>query len=524
MKTHFVRHLTRHHKDDREVMLFQSLPARSKQRMGIVAALRKRGYFHMNVEKNILNPVRRSKNPETKYFVCTYCLGHYTKTNLYKHVKICASRPETDLNPGSQCLRNSQNFMTLVFSKNQEFLKSSRLGKEVFSIMRPDDISAVAKTDTLICLYGEALLSKHKRQQISVVVSNKIREMGRLLITLRQRSPGVNCLFDYLKPEYFQDFVAATKTVSGYDEGKKSFKAPSFALHLGTNLKMLCDVGFKLVLEKKSLPGIKFDNQDQKKKEIKDLKKLIEGHWCSELSSLALKTLKERNWEKPLNLPLTSDIKIFQEYLAKRADESYVNLQNQYNISVNYKVLTECVLAQVVIFNRKRIGDVQYLKIETYNKDFSTTNQESFLESLTQVEKILFRKFKRVVTGGKGSRPIAILFPKKSQAYISCLLKIRNETDIVPHSNPYLFANPGSNDRWMSGVNVLSKLAKNSGASHPSLLTSTKFRKHIATTIQLMSMEEDEFEQIATFMGHTKKTHTEFYRYLALTFNSLRFT
>lgn len=466
----------------------------------------------MKVEKNILNPVRRSKNPEAKYFVCTYCLGHYTKHNLYKHVKICDSRPETEINPGKQCLKNSQTFMVLVSSKNQEFLKSSRLKQEVFSIMRPDDISAVAKADALICLYGEALLSKHKRQQISVVVSNKLREMGRLLMVLRRRNSGVNCLFDYLKPEFFQDFVAATKTISGYDEGKKSFRAPSLALHIGTNLKMICDIGFKLVLEKKTLPGIKWDSQEEKKNEIKDLKKLIEGHWCSELSSLALKTLKERNWEKPLTLPLTSDINIFQEYLAKRAEEAYQNLINKRNILDNYKVLTECVLAQTVIFNRKRIGDVQYLKIETYTKDFSTNNQECFMESLTQVEKILFKKFKRIVTGGKGSRPIAILFPKKTQTYISCLLKIRKETDLVPHSNPFLFANPGSK-RWMSGVNVLSKLAKNSGASNPSLLTSTKFRKHIATTIQLMSMGDDEMEQIATFMGHTKKTHTEFYRY-----------
>lgn len=202
-------------------MLLQSLPARSKQRLAIVKALRKRGYFHLKVEKNILNPVRRSKYPETKYFVCTYCLGHYTKNNLYKHVKICDSRPETDLNPGKQCLKNSQNFMVLISSKNQEFLKSSRLKQEVFSVMRPDDISAVAKTDTLICLYGEALLSKHKRRQISVVVSNKIREMGRLLIALCQRNPGVNSLFDYMKPEFFQDFVAAAKSVSGYDERKK---------------------------------------------------------------------------------------------------------------------------------------------------------------------------------------------------------------------------------------------------------------------------------------------------------------
>ncbi|KAJ8959479.1 hypothetical protein NQ318_022176 [Aromia moschata] len=64
----------------------------------------------------------------------------------------------------------------------------------------------------------------------------------------------------------------------------------------------------------------------------------------------------------------------------------------------------------------------------------------------------------------------------------------------------------------MSGVNIIRKMAKNCGAKNPAFLTSTKFRKHIATTLQLMNMGEDEMEQIATFMGHTKKTHKEFYR------------
>ncbi|KAG5865121.1 hypothetical protein JTB14_007299 [Gonioctena quinquepunctata] len=177
--------------------------------------------------------------------------------------------------------------------------------------MRPDEISAVAKRDSLICLYGEhLLLSKHKRQQISVVVSNKIREMGRLLIILKKMHPEVSCLFDFFKPEMFQSLVAATKVISGYDETTKHFKAPSLALHIGTNLKLLCDIGFKLVLEKRTMPGIKWTDQEKRRCEIKDLKQLIEGHWCTELSSLALKSLKENHWEKPVLLPLTSESRL----------------------------------------------------------------------------------------------------------------------------------------------------------------------------------------------------------------------
>ncbi|KAL1490034.1 hypothetical protein ABEB36_013945 [Hypothenemus hampei] len=165
------------------------------------------------------------------------------------------------------------------------------------------------------------------------------------------------------------------------------------------------------------------------------------------------------------------------------------------------------------MFNRKRIGDVQYLQLEAYTKSNSNfENPEEFHSNLTSVEKILSKKFKRVVTDGKHSKPVPILFPRKVHKFISILIEVRQTFNIVPSSNPYLFANPNSTNSWMSGVHVLQRLAKASQAQKPHLLTSTKFRKHIATTLQLMDMQSDEMEQVATFMGHTKKTHEDFYR------------
>lgn len=117
-------------------------------------------------------------------------------------------------------------------------------------------------------------------------------------------------------------------------------------------------------------------------------------------------------------------------------------------------------MAQTVLFNRKRIGDVQYLKIESYNVDSKSVNQEAFLDSLSDEEKIISKKFKRVVCGGKGSKPSPILFSKKLQKYISRLLEVRNKFTIVPKTNPYLFANPGTENKWMAGVNVLRDFAQ----------------------------------------------------------------
>ncbi|CAH0558564.1 unnamed protein product [Brassicogethes aeneus] len=495
----------------KQVKLIQSLKAGSKQRKCLIQSLRKQGYFYLKTEKNVLHPVRTSNDPDVTYFVCTYCLGHYSKKLLHKHVKICKNKPKDEKHVGKRCLSKSQTFMALVNSKNEEFLKKSRIKDEVFGIMRPDNISYVAKNDALICLYGESILNKHKRKQIINVVSNKMREMGRLLISLRETEHFVG-LFDVLKPEMFQTLINATKQISGYDANEKCFKSPSLVLHMGINLKILCNIGLKIVLENRKMHNIDWTDRDKKKEEIKDLKKLIEGHWCNELSSLALKNLKEKHWEKPVELPLNSDIQLLISYVGNLAAKSFNNLNQNVNILLNFKTLSECVLVETLMFNRKRVGEIQYLRIETYKVDVSTVNQESFMDSLTQVEKLISKRFKRVISGGKGFKPIPILFSNRLQQYIDCMLKTRKKYNLVPESNPYLFANSDSENRWINGAYALRKLAKKCDAKQPSLLTSTKFRKHIATTLQLMSMKDDEMEQIATFMGHTKKTHLEFYR------------
>lgn len=463
------------------------------------------------MEKGILNPVRSSNNSNTEYFLCQYCLGYYSKYLLRKHVKKCTNKPHNTNDPGKRCLSDSQTVMAGVTFKNQEFMQASRLRQEVFPIMRPDKISSIAKHDVLICLYGEFLINKHKRQQIATVISGKMRELARLWEAFTSINFECSGLFDSLRPEMFRYFVLAAKVVSGYNPETKCFKSPSLALHLGTTLKIVCEVAFRVVMENKELPKITWTDRNRKKQDIKDLEKLIKSHWCNELASLALKNLQK--------LPLAADIQTFKLYLDNCAERAYNALQLTGNDEQNYRTLTQCVLVQTVIFNRKRVGEVQYLRIDTYvNSDIVVSHQEVFVKCLTPVEKILSKKFKRVVTMGKGSKPVPMLFSKCTQKYIKCLIEIRKTSAVVPISNPYLFANPGSINRWMCGSNVIRKLALQSGANNPLLLTSTKFRKHIATTLQLLNMSESEMEQIAKFMGHTKKTHEEFYRY----FSSLR--
>lgn len=58
---------------------------------------------------------------------------------------------------------------------------------------------------------------------------------------------------------------------------------------MGTNLKLVCDMALKIVLQSNKIYNIDWGDRERKKSEIKDLRKLIVTQWCNEISSLAPK-------------------------------------------------------------------------------------------------------------------------------------------------------------------------------------------------------------------------------------------
>ncbi|KAL1498433.1 hypothetical protein ABEB36_009238 [Hypothenemus hampei] len=477
--THFFRHLQRNHKEEGAVKELMSMPLKDPKRKILLNAIRRQGNFTTNAAVDIVRPIRRpkgtymsdvapnSQDGKAKYIVCQSCLGYFSRNYLRRHRKMCS-------------LRKDQSSDT-----RENHLSTAQLFAILFPIMRNDEISKVAMSDPLICSYAESLLRKHKRPQIKNVISNKMRELGRLLISIKTIS-GSQMMFETMKPEMFDHFVSATKIISGYDNENRTFKSGSLALHMGTTLKQVCDIASKLLIKKSNL--VNCDDNELRLKEIKRLRLLIENHWNSEISSLALKNLNETQYNKPKLMPLTGDVIKFHQYVMKEAEEAKNNLNDEKTrTKTEYKRLTECLLSLTLLLNRKRIGEIQYLTLQTY----------------LHTPKKLTKSFKRVVTVGKGSKPVPILFSQYMQQLIKILLDIRDL--YIPKENKYLFANPNTLDKYLSGYHSVKKLADRSGVTNPTMFTSTRLRKQIATILQVLNVTDNEFEQFANFMGHTKK-------------------
>ncbi|KAJ8950709.1 hypothetical protein NQ318_012789, partial [Aromia moschata] len=240
------------------------------------------------------------------------------------------------------------------------------------------------------------------REGLRYACSNRMRELSRLLISVRKMMENENmALKDILHPKYFDNVISPVRNIAGIDAFKKSFKAPSLVMHLGTS--------YHSVVERK-----------QWLEDVKNFRKLVECRWNIELASLANKDLQEKRWKKPLLLPLLSGIKKFREETLNVTNTSKELFFNNNDNGITYKYLVQCVLSLLIAFNRRRIGDVQFLKLSEYQCDTNHTFTD-FDSLLTNTEKILTKyneKYKRVLTSGKGSRAVVILIPKVIQDFI----------------------------------------------------------------------------------------------------------
>ncbi|KAL1277427.1 hypothetical protein QQF64_024100 [Cirrhinus molitorella] len=100
---------------------------------------------------------------------------------------------------------------------------------------------------------------------------------------------------------------------------------------------------------------------------VKNLIKLIDSHWRTNISSKALNTLQQARWNKGDTIPLTEDVMDLQKHLSKQEQESKEKLRKNAN-TADWKVLAETLLCQIILFNRRCEGEASKLLLTVYEK------------------------------------------------------------------------------------------------------------------------------------------------------------
>ena len=92
------------------------------------------------------------------------------------------------------------------------------------------------------------------------------------------------------------------------------------------------------------------------------------------------------------------------------------------------------------------------------------------------------------------------------------LLVTRDNVGVHP-SNIYLFAVPtNGSEKNIRGPDAVRKHVRQCNMECPEAIFSTNLRKHVATLSQLINLDPNDLEMLASFMGHDITIHREFYR------------
>lgn len=110
-------------------------------------------------------------------------------------------------------------------------------------------------------------------------------------------------------------------------------------------------------------------------------------------------------YNKPAKLPLTDDVTKFNKHLDKTAESATAALKKDTTVQ-NYSSLAKAALTKIVLFNRRRVGEVSKIKLRNFlerNKETNTLDELGLSES----EKKLCNYFEHVELKGKRHRKVA---------------------------------------------------------------------------------------------------------------------
>ncbi|XP_073343322.1 uncharacterized protein [Pagrus major] len=497
-----ARHLEHAHDGKSDVARALSFTKGSKERKKQLDYIRNKGNYAHNASvmqsgKGELVPFKRPpKQAQGNDFMhCAHCQGLYTRKVLWRHMRNCQLKPGSVASkPGKNRVQSMCTYTGPVPTNTSEQLWG------VITSMNPDPIAHIVKNDQVIIDFGQHLLNKKGiSAKNKLQVREKMRELGRLIHSAR-RVTSLKNMEDFISPKKYMETIKAVKLTCGYESESNRFLIPSLANKLGNSL-----VKISKLLKAKGL----ISNDEKLVKNASNFEVVHQEKWHELISATALRNIREAKWNMPSVMPFTKDVQKMHAYLTQEQDK-WSKFLSESPSTKAWKELTKVCLVQLILFNRRREGEVASMPLSAFLSRDTSDPHDDLDWALSEVEKKLCRHFTRIVVRGKRGRPVPILLTPKMLNAIELLVSQREACGVLK-DNDHMFARPGAMTHFR-GSDCFRAFAKQCGADCPRALTSTKLRKHAATLSTVLNMTNTEMDQLANFLGHDIRVHREFYR------------
>ncbi|XP_040909011.1 uncharacterized protein LOC121191726 isoform X2 [Toxotes jaculatrix] len=489
------RHLITHKNEEAEIAEVFALPLNSKERKKLLEKLRNRGNYKHNQEVlktrcGELKVKRKSGSTTAKTFtLCIYCKGMYSRKVMWRHIQRCSSKKFSKPIGG--------NIKLLNLVATTELTEISPDVREILKNLKKDEISSVVWNDSYILQLAQCSMDGRKTKRAEDI-KQRLRQMGRLLLTLRQKS--ISSFEDAIKPENFSKVAEAVRELAGFNEETKSCDRPSLQLKLENSLKKIGEIKFAR--------AVKEDAAKETMHEAQTFLKLCANEWSSIPPS-------KSNINSPSTIPFIGDVQLFYQCMEKTAASAVKSLA-MYESSPVYNALLRVTVAQVLILN-KNVFAVSKITLQSFKERDETELHGDAAACQSQFEQILSKRYVKISVMSKsgkkvGEKKVTVTLTPGLLSAITLLMNKR-EACGVHKSNPFLFARPiATCTSFYHGQTCVNTFAARCGAKNPENVRSVLFRKHVVRIFQILSLTNDELGQLAKLLGHDIRTDREYYQ------------
>ena len=439
---------------------------------------------------------RRPKNgniPISKFVPCPGCLGFMLRVELNRHGRSC----EFVEDPSSATARAE-----VLLDK----FRNAGTPKVVSTIRDEETRALVLADDTLMAFASYTEESKGLSKNQQKVLKTRLSKLTKLLLLMRQKTGESDLSMESLcRPERFDAVVQATKEIGGFttgtEERNSSFSSPSVPRVVGQALGKVVHI----------LQGKAIRDQDaEAEATINNFGRLLASEWPDRVSRVYHQTFNERQQKKDDAIPSTEDIKKLSNFLKSGVEEATKSLTTASpSAKVRaYNRLAELTMVSVLVFNKRRGGEAAKVKLADYTERADYTQNETIVQSLSELERELVTSMTLIKTSGKRQRNVPVLITPANKRAIDVLIAARADVGVSGSSALFARAPKGNAlDSWYA----LKKACRDAGVDTENI-TSTSLRKYLATVVQIMNLKENEMDQIASHLGHDITVHRKYYR------------